>query len=208
MNNAKKRQNQAYEESKQPQKKPKKVVWIFLVVLAVLFVVFSIIQQFVPIYQPPVQENSWKNITPGYPITEKLAAELGPPVEVTNLPGEKKRVSYQSSDFKSYYNEVYLDSDNTVEFVKVPLAYNESRTLTEYTSLYGDPDFSLYNSELGFGIKAFVFLDEGVAVIANEKTLVLEGLWYFEPATKEDFLSSWGRDLTPQASYPEAFPGL
>lgn len=207
MPRATKRQNLAYEQSKQPQdNRVRRIAMIFLGVLAVLFVGAAIIQQFIPIEEPPVQENTWQGLTPGFKMTAKLNAELGEPVTVKNLPAEKQRISYQSDDFKVFYNDVIVDKDGVVEFIKVPVAYNESHTLAEYISLYGEPDFELYAPHHGANIKAYTYLEEGVSVFANAETKVVEQLWYFEPTDQETFLFLWGEPLSENYSEPESFP--
>lgn len=208
MQQARKYQNPAYEQSKQPtNSRYKKIVWVFLGVLAVLFVIAAAVQQFVPIEEPPVQENTWQGLTPGFKLTPKLSEELGSPVKVENLPAEKQQVSYKSEHFAAYYNEIIVDKDGVVEFIVVPSKYEESNTVSNYITLYGQPDIELFASHISTNSKAHVFLHEGLAVITNASSTVVTEIWYFEPTDRETFLITWGKELTPESSYPEAFPG-
>ena len=203
-----KHQNASFEEFKQTslEKNSNKLIWIFMAVLAVLLLISAVVRLFVVVEEPPVQQNTWQGLTPGFAITQNLAEQLGTPVSVENLPAEKKQVSYKAQDFKAYYNEVVVDKDGTVEFIKTPIAYSDENTLTQYTTLYGEPDFSLYASHISDSLRAHVFLDEGLTVIANETTLVIEELWYFQPTDKETFMLQWGSQLSEYPSGPEAFP--
>lgn len=207
MSRATKRQNLAFEESKRPQNNTlRNAVLIFVGVLIFIFIGVTIFQQFIPIEEPPIQANTWQGLTPGFKITPKLNSELGGPVVVKNLAAEKQQVSYRSEDFKVFYNEVIVDKDGVVEFIKIPVAYTETHTLSEYISLYGEQDFDLYDHRVGANIKAYVFLDEGLAVLANAETQVVEQLWYFEPTDKNMFMALWGSELSEEYSKPEAFP--
>ncbi len=209
MPNAKKHLNQAYEESKITQSgKSKKIYWFILGTLAILFVISAVITQFLPIDEPPVQQNTWEGVTPGYKLTQTVTAQLGSPVEIKKLAGEKQQLSYKSNDFKSYYNEVVISKEGNVEFIKTPIAYDTNHTLTNYTVLYGTPDLERYASEISSALKAHVFLEEGLVIIANKKTDVVEAIWYFEPTTEDVFLRTLGEKLTKEPSQPEAFPGL
>lgn len=210
MPRASKRQNPAYEESRQPQKQSpyKKYLLIFLGILAVLFVIAAIVQQYVPIEEPPVQQNTWEGLTPGYTITPKLSAELGEPVAVKNLPAEKQQVSYKSEHFKAYTNDVIVNKDGVVEYIEVHQAYDPEHTFADYISLYGEPDLELYATEISTSSKAYIYLEEGVVVIAHDTSNIVERIWYFEPTDRETFMLTWGRELSTQSSHPEAFPGL
>lgn len=208
MQQARKYQNPAYEESKLPTKsRYKKFVWIFLGILAVLLVIAATVQQFIPIEEPPVQENTWQGLTPGFKLTPKLSETLGSPVKVKNLPAEKQQLSYKSEHFAAYYNEVYVDKEGVVEFIVVPSKYEETNTISNYITLYGQPDIELFAPHISTNSKAHVFLDEGIVVITKSTSLIVTEVWYFEPTDRETFLSTWGEELSPESSHPEAFPG-
>lgn len=209
MQQARKHQNPAYEQSKQPiQSRYKKFIWIFLSVLAILFVIATAVQQFIPIEEPPIQENTWQGLTPGFKLTPKLLETLGAPVKVESLPAEKQKVSYTSEHFAAYYNEVIVTKDGIVEFIAVPTKYEETHTVSNYITLYGQPDIELYASHISTNSKAHVFLNEGIAVISKSTSSIVTEIWYFQPTDRETFLNTWGEELTPESSYPEAFPGL
>ena len=209
MPTARKHINQAFEESKLPQSgRSKKIYWILLALLAALFVISAVIAQFLPTETPPVQQNTWQGITPGYKITSTISSQLGSPIKVEKLAGERQELSYDSQDFKSFHTTVTLSQEGTVDIIKIPVAYNEDNLLQNYTSDLGTADLELYDTSIGLTAKAHIFLEKGVVIIANETTGVVEGIWYFEPTTEEVFLNTWGTDLSKDASEPEAFPGL
>ena len=205
--NAHKYQNQAYEQSKQPKKnKYTKIIFIFLAVLAVLLVIASAVQQFIPIEEPPVQENTWQGLTPGFKLTPKLLEELGKPLEVENLPAEKQHLTYSSEHFAAYHNEILVNKEGIVEFIQIPAKFDENNTLSNYITLYGEPDFELFAPQVNENVKAHVFLDEGLVIVANISNKVINQTWHFEPTDTETFMLNWGRQLSTEATQPEAFP--
>ncbi len=207
MSRATKRQNLAYEQSKRPTNtKVRTALIIFLTILALLLVGATTIRHFLPTEEPPIQSNSWDGVTPGYVLTPKLNQQLGEPVRVQNLPAEKQKVFYKNDGFKIFYNEVILNKDGVVEFIKTPVSYDESNLFSNYITEHGLPDFELYVPDAGLGKKAYVYLEKGLVYVAHEDKPVIEQIWYFEPTDRNTFMLLWGTSLSEDQKYQETFP--
>ncbi len=183
-------------------KKPKKN-WLLptLFILVILLVSISFVRIFTPEVQPPVKENSWLGITPGYTFTQKVAEQLGEPLSVKTI-RDKKEISYKSK-FPSKPNTVLVSDKGIVVFVKEHVTYDATNVVENYYPQLGQPDFILYAPQISIGVKAHVFLTKGIVLIAHEADGSIEQKWYFEPTDKESFMFTWGTDLSESYSNQE-----
>lgn len=115
--------------------------------------------------------------------------------------GEPRDIKDNPDNTKTYFYGSYTDpqpteaviKDGKVVFIKKRPSLQDPISLSFFTDQFGEPDFSLYHQYQTF--KAYVFLEEGVAVIAREGKGDIIELRYFVPTTKEEFLLTWGKDL-------------
>ena len=172
------------------------------IIIFVVLIVSQIFRLLTP--QPvPIQENSWREVTPGYSSLDQLTEKLGPPLSTEK--NELGTALYYQSDFPVFPNAVVVDQSNTVQFIKEYIPYDPNHLLTQYIEQFGQPDLELIDEKTGPATRAHVFLQKGVVIIAHISGGTVEQKWYFSPTTKEAFLRSWGRDLTDQESGPEKF---
>lgn len=167
------------------------------VAVGILIFVLLIISQVVRILTPtvvPIQENSWKEVTPGYSSLDQVTEKLGPPL--TSEPTNLGTALYYQSDFPVYPNEVIIDQTNTVQFIKEYIVYDPNHLLSQYIEQFGQPDLELFTEETGSARQANVFLTKGLVIISHISGGTVEQKWYFTPTTKDVFMRSWGNTLT------------
>lgn len=174
--------------------------YIFLFFFALIAVAIALILR--ALTPPPTnQPNSWDQITPGYSKIDQVNQQLGQPIDQQPY-GQGLQYSYTSS-YPTLPNEVVVDSSGTVRFMKEFLSPGNFEKLETFTSLYGQPDLVLFDTEIGDSLQANVFLPEGIVVLAHIADGSVQQKWYFEPTSSETFLQSWGTTLTTQESGPE-----
>ena len=144
---------------------------------------------------------SIEGVTPGVSDKSKLEVFGEPRSEVINPDGS---TLFKFGPEKSPVPIEVVVQENKIVFIKKYPSLNDKTTLKYYLDEYGNPDLSLFSEAPGF--KAHVFLDEGLVVVAQEvgRGNVYE-LRYFVPTTKEEFLATWGKDLSSQ---PPTLPPL
>lgn len=147
--------------------------------------------------EPEVEEikiaplTTTEGITPGISDVSSLT-NFGKPLSI-----EEKEGGYTVYLFGPERSprptEVYI-KEGRVAFVKKRPTTNDKFFLRDYLEELGEPDFTLYYKINEF--KAYVFFDEGLVVVAHqgERGDVYE-LRYFIPTTKEEFFTTWGKDL-------------
>jgi len=89
---------------------------------------------------------------------------------------------------------------NLVSLVKKRPTQGEPAFLKEIIIEYDEPDFTLYHQIIDS--IAYIYLDEGLVIIADKDTGVIHELRYFTPSTKEEFLATWGKDLSDEQPTP------
>jgi len=131
--------------------------------------------------------------------------KLGEPLE--SFTTENNETGYRyASDFAAYPNEVVVDAENTIQFVKEFITFDPDHTLAQYAEQYGQPDLELFDSNSPDSVRAHVFLTAGLVVVAHIDGDVVEQKWYFIPTTEELFLVGFGNPLSESGSGPEARP--
>lgn len=176
------------------------------VALGIFVFVALIVAQILRMLTPrevPIQENTWEGITPGYTSLEQLMEKLGEPIgsENTNL----GTAVYYQSEFPAYPDTIVVDNSNTVQFIKEHIPYDENHLLSQYIEQFGQPDLELIDEQTGPSATAYVFLSKGIVIVAHANAHTVEQKWYFDPTTRENFLRSWGQNLTDEAPGPETF---
>lgn len=140
---------------------------------------------------------------PGDVFSTSKQKELGQPLE--SIKTEKGDTEYlYASDFAVHPNQVHVDTENKVQFVKEFISFDSKHTLSRYVSEYGQPDFVLYDTSSPDSVRAHVFLENGLAVVAHVDGDVVEQKWFFVPTTKEEFLAGYGESLSESGAGPES----
>jgi len=83
--------------------------------------------------------------------------------------------------------------------------YDKQNTLSQYVQENGPSDLEMWAPAAGYGLRAHIYLNKGVAIIAYVSSGVISEKWYFQPVSEAEFLQTWGRDLTNEERGPEAF---
>ena len=187
----------------QPRFFSEKKIVIFLIVAFVIFLVGYILRLLTPPAPVPIQENSWSGITPGYSNAQQVIENLGTPLSSFES-AEGTVLNYQSN-FPSMPNQVIVGNNNTVSFMKEFVVYDVNHKLQQYTDQFGNPDLELFGESLSNSVKAYVFLEEGLVIIAHLNGQGVEQKWYFTPTDEQTFLQSWGESLTSEEHGPEPF---
>jgi hypothetical protein len=171
----------------------------------VLMVVAVAIQLVTP--KPPEATPTFGAARPGDTFSSSKQKELGEPLETSKTKKGDTEYLY-ASDFAVHPNQVHVDAKNKIQFVKEFVLPDPKHTLTQYVAEYGQPDFVLYDTGSPDSVRAHVFLEAGLVVVAHIDGDVVEQKWYFEPTTKELFLAGYGDSLSESGSGPESFPEL
>lgn len=174
-------------------------VLLFAFALIALIVVY-ILRAITP---PGPQTNTWNDITPGYSQVDDVTKQFGQPIGQESFGGGQK-LSFQS-DYPSRPNDVVVDQSGVVQFMKEYLPLDSEEYLQEYVLEYGQPDLVLIDTITGDAFRAYVFLKQGVVLLAHIADDSVQQKWYFAPTSAEIFLQSWGSSLTNEESGPEAF---
>lgn len=175
--------------------------YVLLLFFAFIVIAISTIIRIMTPAEIPIQDNSWGGITPGYSTIDQVVAQLGEPIDQENTVDGKR--NYFKSDYPTLPNQVVSNSEGIVKFIKRYVSYDTEHTINQYVNKYGSADLELIDQETGDSFNAYVFLDQGIVVIAHIFDGTVNQIWYFEPTSKESFLSSWGNNLNDQVRGPE-----
>lgn len=150
--------------------------------------------------KPPVATSS-EGITPGK-STESDLEKLGEAREIKENPDQTKSYLF---GLKTDPEPTRIDvKDNRVIFIQKRPRETDPLFLKDLITQYGQPGLELYSQIPG--LKAYVFLDSGIAAIAMPDTGIITQLRYFVPSTQEEFLRTWGEDfLSSQPTLPPLY---
>ncbi|MBD3279333.1 MAG: hypothetical protein GF390_01320 [Candidatus Pacebacteria bacterium] len=179
----------------------------FFILLAVSFVVVIVSVVFKLFTPPtpklaPAQDNSWQGITPGFSDLADVQAKMGEPIKIEKTTFGTK-LQYRSK-YPTMPHEIQTNQQGEVQFIKQYLDYENPENINDYQGSFGEADLELFmlnNSPL----KAYIYLDKGVVILAHSSDGAVEQKWYFTPTTKKAFLQSWGKNLSKKGSGPEEF---
>jgi hypothetical protein len=146
-------------------------------------------------------ENTWQEITPGKNSIIDVEKKLGSPIGVTQY--SEYSVLQYDSPFPTMPHEVAIDKNNLVIFIKEYLTYDENHKIDQYLDQYQETDLDLYAPMISEAVKAHVFLEEGLVIIAHMQNGAVEQKWYFIPTDKEVFIKSWEKELTQIQKGPD-----
>ena len=180
-------------------KKTNKTIYL-VIFLGFLLLASAILQVLTP--NVTTTENSWQEISPGNNSGDEVRQQLGEPKNIVQYD------SYSVLEYESPYdtmpNEVAVDKNNLVIFIKEFLLYDENHIFNQYLEKYEQADLELYAPMISEAVKAHVFLDEGLVIIAHLQGTV-EQKWYFIPTDEQTFLKSWEKELLQEQNGPEKF---
>lgn len=140
-----------------------------------------------------VPQATWKGVTPGRSTPADVYKTLGEPKSTAD---NNSRLFYLREGGGPPH-EVFLQ-ENTVGLIKErSLAGN----LADFKKRYGAPEGEFFGPNKGVGYKMYVWAKNGVAVNAHQLDGGIFEVWYFSPTTLQQFLSTWGKDLTIEETH-------
>ncbi|NCN06325.1 MAG: hypothetical protein GW946_00595 [Candidatus Pacebacteria bacterium] len=176
--------------------------WYYTLAAAAFILLASaaILQLLTP--KPEKTATSFSALMPGNTFSSKKQQELGEPIESAITEQGDTKYLYQSS-FAALPNELYISKENKVVFIKEFVLPDHEHTVSQYAAEYGEPDLVMYDSSSPDSVRAHVFLEAGLVVVAHVDGDIVEQKWLFEPTTKEKFLAGYGDTLSEIGSGPE-----
>lgn len=163
-----------------------------IVVLAKIFLTKP--QETVQTPTPPPTP-SWNEITPGNTTTEQVRQRLGDPKTVVPEGDYLKFLYPSQSDGPEH--EIFLEG-TTVALVKDRILGNGN--IASFRQKYGLSEKEFWGEHKSVGFKTYVWAMRGVVVVAHTDSGLIYESWYFKPQTMEQFLATWGKDLSVEFS--------
>lgn len=167
---------------------------ILIVLLAFLATILLVLKVFIiPQEKPrPPAGISWKGIVPGETQELEVKSKLGEP-ENTSQQGPQTIFSFGSETGPA---DRIISENNIVGIIKIH--YFEEQSLDSFFAEYGKPDGEFWGEYKTVGFKTYVFLKNGIALVANPNSGIVVQIWYFKPTTITEFLSRWGQELSTE----------
>jgi hypothetical protein len=166
----------------------------YLVVLLFIALLLAIITTFLtkkPVTGPVGL--SWQGIIPGKTSERELLQKLGNPL--SQQVEEHKKIFSFSSENQYRPNEV-ITLDSKVVFIKQPVVYPQEGEFEKYLQQFGQPDKVLFGPHSDAFFDAYIFLKQGLVLMANKNDGTIIEKWYFKPTSLENFLQAWGQELS------------
>lgn len=172
-----------------------KKYWLFssLAFLAVLLFFIKLILapgQSVTVLTPAP---SWMGIVPGKTTAQELERSLGQADSVTQEDGLKV-FGYNPKGGGPAHRVV---TEREIVVLIKEQYYGESK-LSNFKSMYGEPDGQFYGPYQSVGAKVFVFAQNGIATVSGVVDGTTLEIWYFRPTSLDVFLAKWGTGLTTE----------
>lgn len=162
---------------------------IVLILLVIILFVTAGIFLFQSINKPYI----WRGLVPGQSTAADVTRKLGTPLS-SQAQDNTKTLTYPSTN--KYRNHTVVTSNNTLELVKEEVIGNERGFLQDYIRKYGKPDFEGYGPYALGDFKIYIFLKEGLGVVASPNDGTILQLWYFQPTDLQTFRNSVGKEIT------------
>jgi len=175
--------------------------FVFLFIGAMVALILAYILRLLTPAGP--QSNTWNNITPGLSDVNDVTKNFGQPLSQESY-GPGQRLQYQSQ-YPTRPHDVITDQSGTVQFIKEYLPLDSQEFINTSIEQYGEPDYVLIDEITGDAFRAYVFLDQGLVLIAHIADDSVQQKWYFVPTSADNFLQSWGQSLTNEEPSPEEF---
>lgn len=124
--------------------------------------------------------------------------------------GDLEVTQFRKPETGARLHEVGITQDNVIEYLRIPIPYEEKVTLEGFLSSHGlenvKPDIDKYESTSEYA-KIFVFLNKGVAITYQE--YVIDGTpvkhatdaIYFKPMSEDQYFEYWGDTLGDEPFY-------
>ncbi len=178
----------------------KKILLLFIIVAAIVIVLFVMFgrqslvkQQGEPVVTPrlTLMPSVYRGLIPGTSTVEEVVDSLGAPIR-RDLYKNTSTLVYPSGLGDQPIN-VEVGLDNTIFLITEPVA-----PIARFNQLTGTEaaDLVLYGLFEDEGFRLFVYLNKGVAFLANPTTQVVKEKWYFHPTSAAAFQQSLAPSLS------------
>jgi hypothetical protein len=174
----------------------KKIVILFIVVVCFVVLFFLFIQRGgpndrvvvlpTPTLVPTPYPSLYRGLVPGVSTEQNVIDLLGSPL--TTKTGTNASTLEYSSKITGQPIRVDVTKTGTVYRVYEPV--DTTVLYQNVTAGMGKPDLVLYGPLERSGFRFFVFLDNGVALLANPQTQEVKERLYFQPTNQDVFLRS------------------
>ena len=134
----------------------------------------------------PEPQEQWKRIIPGVTTQEEVKSLLGEPDKTETINGQL--VFYYTSTSPYFADEIFIGSDNKVEFIRERIIGRSDISLQTYLNNLGNY-IRLYGPDSeSSGIFLYVSPERGAAYLGNPINDLTEQIWYFQPSSIENLL--------------------
>lgn len=169
----------------------KKIFILFIIIAAAVVVLFLIFgrqsifkQQNGPVItpRPTPLPSVYRGVIPGTSTVEEVVGSLGAPIR-RDIYKNTSTLVYPSGLGNQPIN-VGVGLDNTIFLITEPVA-----PTVRFTQLVGTDtaDLILYGLFEDEGFRLFIYLNKGVAFLANPTTQIVKEKWYFHPTNAAVF---------------------
>ncbi len=149
--------------------------------------------------QDKAPQLSWNGVIPGVTKIDEISSNLGNQLSEQITPQGLTETTHDGvSQFRPIH--VVTDDTTTIQYLKNPqekLVPGDYGVYVKNNNL-SKPNLSLYKKGHQDYERVHVFLDNGVAIevyVAEDGSAMISAFRWFEPTTKEEFMSRWGTDL-------------
>lgn len=166
-----------------------KIIIALLFLSSIVFIVFNV-------YTSSKKNSSFQNtdvsnqavdlswILPGKTEKNEIISRFGEPNKsVTTATNE---TLFYNSKISTRNNQIIIEG-GIVILVKEMFSYTDEKKISNFSEVYGLPNYSLFGPDSAGGNKLYVYPDKGIAYIGQPKFDALEEVWYFSPTTIDDF---------------------
>lgn len=179
----------------------KKYFWVFIFIIVIVSVIGdaylqSRSKQPKPTPTPVAQRASYKSIVPGVSTEADLTKLLGTPIKTTINGSQKTDLFKSTSELR---NHIAIVQGENVSFFKEIVSAHDTTTAKDIIDIYGAPPNTLYSKLPNSTFNLYVYPANGIAYLGHTDGTLLE-IWYFQPTSIGEFITTWGTDYSFQPS--------
>lgn len=141
-----------------------------------------------------ISSSSDLNIISGVLTKYDLEQKLGQPTKIEA--NNNYLIYYYPSENENWPTQIYLSEKENKVVASKRFFPSQGETYQSFVQKYGVPDKEFFGPHEGAGFSVYLFLKKGVAIVSNSDSGIVLEIWTFIPTSLEDFLSSWGKDLS------------
>lgn len=183
--------------------KNKKIAFIGLIsIFSIVFIFIKVnsstpndMKDVIPTSIPSNKVASFNEIVPGKTNTERINELLGYPIESTKS-GDLDISGYKTQN--QYRNHKVYSQEGLAELI-IEEIIDSSKNADDIRKIYGIAPEILYEKTPLSTFNLYIYPSNGIAYLGHKDGTITE-IWYFVPATIEDFITKWGSDYSKEPS--------